>query len=301
MPRISRLSIAKKDIFALFDKASQKVYSHPELGRILDQHRGFWRLAGSTTVNPFIGFLFKQGKLKEHRFVAEAYGKESVRYSWGDASVYELAQSLRPRSYLTHATAVALHGLNDLVPRTIFINAEQSPKYSNPGSLTQKGIDHAFSRKQRQSNMIYKYADWSITVVNGKHTGGLGVEQLAGPSGENLRSTDIERTLIDIVVRPDYAGGIFQVLDAYRSAMGRLSTNRLVATLKKLDYVYPYHQAIGFLMQTAGYERKRYEMLRQLGLNYDFYLAHAMQRPEFSTEWRIYYPRGASFEATSTT
>jgi hypothetical protein len=98
--------------------------------------------------------------------------------------------------------------------------------------------------------------------------------------------------LIDITVRPTYGGGIFQVLEAYRTAKERLSTNRLLATLKKLDYVYPYHQAIGFLMERAGYEERRYGLLRQPGLKYDFYLSHGMKDPEYSKPWRLFYPRG---------
>jgi predicted transcriptional regulator of viral defense system len=292
MPRPTRLTIAKKDIFALFDQASQKVYSQAQLARILAEQRAGWRLVERTTARDFIAFLERQGKLKANAFRAEKYGRETTRYSWGDVSIYELAQSIQPRGFLSHSTAVALHGLTDLIPKTLYLNVEQSPKPTPSGSLTQHGIDLAFSRKQRQSNMTYDHGDWSVTIINGKNTDALGIEEIVGPSEEQLRVTNLERTLIDIVVRPAYGGGIFQVLEAYRSAEERVSTNRLVATLKKLDYVYPYHQAIGFLMERAGYGDKRYSMLGQLGLKFDFYLVHGMKDPEYSSKWRLFFPKG---------
>lgn len=291
MARPTRLTIAKKDILALFDQSPQKMYSQTQLAGILVQQRAYWRLAERTTARDFIAFLEKQGNLKPNTFRAEKYGRETTRYSWGDASIYELAQSLQPRGYLSHSTAVALHGLTNLIPKTLYLNVEQSPKPVPSTSLTQRGIDLAFSRKQRQSNMTYEREDWSVTIINGKNTGALGVEEIVGPSEERLRATNIERTLIDIVVRPTYAGGIFQVLEAYRAAKDRLSTNRLVATLKKLDYVYPYHQAIGFLMERAGYDDKRCAMLRHLGLEFDFYLAHDMKEPEYSNKWHLFFPK----------
>lgn len=292
MARPTRLTIAKKDIFTLFDQSSQKVYSQAQLAGILVQQRAYWRLAERTTARDFIAFLENQGKLKANTFRAEKYSRETTRYSWGDASIYELAQSLQPRGYLSHSTAVALHGLADLIPKTLYLNVEQSPKPAPSGSLTQRGIDLAFSRKQRRSNMTYDHDDWSVTIINGKNTAALGVEEIVGPSEERLRVTNLERTLIDLVVRPTYAGGIFQVLEAYRAAKDRVSTNRLVATLKKLDYVYPYHQAIGFLMERAGYGDRRYTMLSQLGLKFDFYLAHGMKEPEYSSKWRLFFPKG---------
>ena len=131
-----------------------------------------------------------------------------------------------------------------------------------------------------------------MTIINGKNTNRLAVEKTVGPSSEQLEATDLERTLIDIVVRPAYAGGIYQVLEAYRAAKERASANRLVSILKKLDYVYPYHQAIGFLMQRAGYPERRLSLLRNLGITHNFYLVHGIQQPEYDASWHLFYPKG---------
>ena len=107
-----------------------------------------------------------------------------------------------------------------------------------------------------------------------------------------VATTKIERTLIDIAVRPDYAGGPYQVLEAYVAARGRISGNVLVATLKKLDYVYPYHQVIGAYMLRAGFSRAQLAPLQRLGLNYDFYLTYGLKEADFIKEWRLHVPKG---------
>ena len=107
-------------------------------------------------------------------------------------------------------------------------------------------------------------------------------------------ATDIERTLIDIIVRPVYAGGVAHVLQCYIAAKSLLSPQKLFMALRKIDYVYPYHQAVGFYMQRAGFDPGILADLRKDGLRYDFYLAHGMKRRAYDPEWRIFFPKGLS-------
>jgi hypothetical protein len=76
-----------------------------------------------------------------------------------------------------------------------------------------------------------------------------------------VRSTSIERTLIDLTVRPACAGGVEHVLAAYRRARGRVCVRKLLAALRALDYVYPFHQAVAFYVQLAGYPESEYNLL----------------------------------------
>jgi hypothetical protein len=291
MPKPSRLTLAKDEILSLFSNASQTVYSEAELAGLLLEKRESWHLPKSNNTSHFISFLESHGNLKGHEFRSEHYERSIIRYSWGKASPLELALSLKPRGYLCHATAVTLHGLVKLSPKMIYLNVEQSHKPSRPSHLNQHGIDLAFSRQQRQSNLIYVNGSTSVAMIAGKNTKQLGVEAITGPASESLQATNLERTLIDIVVRPAYSGGIHEVLKAYRAARDRIVVGRLLYTLSKLGYVYPYHQAIGFLMQKAGYPENSYAKLRSLGLVHKFYLAHGMDQPQYSEDWRLFYPK----------
>jgi hypothetical protein len=173
----------------------------------------------------------------------------------------------------------------------ICVSREQSQQYGRESTLEQEGIDNAFRQPERRSNALFTYDNFQVVLLHGKNTGRLEVGTITY-GRELLPITKLERTLIDITVRPAYAGGVYQVLEAYRRAQSDMSTSVLLATLKKLDYAYPYHQAIGFYMQRAGYAPQQYERLRSLGLNHDFYLAHGLRDREFDSGWRLYFPKG---------
>jgi hypothetical protein len=239
----------------------------------------------------FIEFLIEKGDLHIKEIIPVNHDIPTIyRYVWKEASLFEVALSLKRQAYLCHGTAVAIHGLNDQIPQRLYLNKEQSPKGS-PGGLTQTGIDRAFANKQRETRLIYRFDETEVAVVWGKSTGNLEVIEMNYEEA-NLRVTSIERTLIDIAVRPAYAGGPLQVLAAYRGAMEKASVGVLVATLRKLEYVYPFHQAIGFYMERAGYPESKYKRLKELGIEFDFYLSYGVKDPEYVPNWRIYIPRG---------
>ncbi len=214
------------------------------------------------------------------------------RYAVGDPSPFELAQSLRGGAYLSHASAVSLLGLNDQIPKTLYGNKEQSPKPVPTTPLSQERLDRAFRGSPRRSNYFYRHAEYHFVLLSGKNTQDFGVEAMTGPHGEPLRVTNLERTLLDIAVRPIYAGGVYQVLEAYRTAADRLSVSGLLEALKKLDYVYPYHQVLGFYLEKAGLPAEKTKPFRDLGLEWDFYLTHGLRDFEHVPSWRLYVPRG---------
>jgi predicted transcriptional regulator of viral defense system len=292
--RPPRLKLARSDIATFFERSSQKIFTYSDLAKIFLTHRQLWHLAENTTVEGFLDFLLGNTELRFIHLESESHpnARPIKRYSWGSIPPLLLGASLVRDAYLSHGTAVLIHALTDQLPNMIYVNKEQSPKPVPRGSLSQAGIDNAFSRRQRESTFVYTYEDSRFLLLNGKNTGRLEVGTM--PIGDTLvvPATKLERTLIDIAVRPAYAGGVYQVLEAYRRAKGRASVATLLATLRRLNYVYPYHQVIGFYLERAGFESRQYERLRELGFQYDFYLTYGIRDREYDSSWRLFYPKG---------
>jgi hypothetical protein len=266
-----------------------KIFSPTQLLREIQIHAESWEIRSSFDERKFIDFMLQDLSLKEVILKSAVYA-DVDRYSWGTPSPYELALSIRPGSYLSHATAVFLNQLTNQIPSMLYANKEQGKK-GGGGSLSQAAIDKAFAAPQRRSTNVFRSAGTRITALNGKFTGQAGVIAGTGPAGEPIALTSLERTLIDIVVRPTYAGGIFQVLEAYKAAISRIDISTMIALLGALSFVYPYHQAIGFLLQMAGYPASALDSLRQRGLNFDFYLAHGIVEKRYVREWRLFVPK----------
>ena len=290
--RTARNAQTSSTITEFFDSLGKRVFLRSELIRLIDKNREQWAIVQDVSPDEVIDDLVESLPLRYFVLKSGNYTNEFQRYAWRAPDPLEVAASIRaPKSYLCHSSALFMHKLVDHLPRELCVNYEQSGKPKPSGGLTQEALNRAFRGKQRQSAFTFQYEDCHIVVLSGKHTGGLEVREMPLATGTKVRVTTLERTLIDATVRPGYAGGVASVLEAYRRAHGLVSVPKLVDTLKELDHVYPFHQAIGFYMERAGFVAKQLALLKALGTNWDFYLAHGLRNPVFNREWRIHHPK----------
>jgi hypothetical protein len=273
-----------------FEDGANDTFSISDLTSILVEHSDKWSLPRSMTPQGFLKMLLRRTKLREVQLKSPSYSP-LLRYTWGnDASPVSIANSIKDGAFFSHASAMWIHGLGG-GDKNIFINKEQSEKPPNSGQLSQDAIHRAFRNQQRHSKLTYKYKHATITVLNGKNTGRAAVGPITTPSGHKVDVTSLERTLIDITVRPGYSGGVSSVLRAYRLAKNRVSVKRLLSLLDEFDYTYPYHQSIGFYFNRAGYNEADQALARTDGVQFDFYLCHGLKDPAFDSDWRVFFPR----------
>jgi predicted transcriptional regulator of viral defense system len=292
--RRSTLEISKRELIEYFTKFHKNILTYDQIEKILVEQRKSWRLANSVTVNKLIKFLIAKTQLREIQLnFPSTLIPNFNRFCWGNPSPLAIAASLKPEYYFSHYTAMSIHRLTEQMPKIIYLTWEQPEKARNIKPLEQRKIDWAFSQNPRISQNFASLNDHKICILYGMHTGGLGIIRIEGLEGEKLRVTNVERTLIDITVRPFYAGGVFEVLKAFKLAKDQVSVNKLATTLKRIGYVYPYHQAIGFYLERSGaYKKSSIDIFRRMEKNYDFYLTYQIKDKEYSKDWRLFYPKG---------
>lgn len=295
----SRIQIAKPDIIKAFS-AGPRVLRAQDVAKLFNEQRDFWRLAKGTSLASFVRFMTDKANLKS---VCFAFPNRDVGgYTWGDAPLLEILLGLVEDSYYSHYTAVRFHGLTEQVPKTIYLSRERpssSAAHRKPlEPFNQEAIDAAFARPPRISKNEVEIPNEQLRVVllEGAYQGGLGVTageiNLGGVRNLHLRFTGLERTLIDIAVRPFYAGGVFEVAKAFEQSKDRVSVNTLAAMLKRMAFGYPYHQVIGYYLERSGYKSSLIELFQRQPMQRDFYLTHNMSDKSYIRRWRLYVPQG---------
>lgn len=290
MSRLPQILISKKQIENFLDSTQRHVFTSNQLKYIFSRKRELWKLGYSYSFNNFLTFLLEKSFLK----LLNIYSHNL--YSWRvdnlDDIIYEVALSLKPRSYISHYSAMFLQNLTEQIPKTIYVTYERlNALPSKKTTLTQTDIDLAFQKNERSSNSIYEVGNFKIQLISSARNDKLGITSYTLTSGRQIPITNIERTLIDATTRPSLSGGVLEVVKAYKAALSKIQVVKLRAYLLSMNYTYPYEQAVGFYLDYAGLSEKRLKRIQDMCKNdFDFYLDRKMIEPLYSQKWRIYYP-----------
>lgn len=289
----------KKTIKTSFEKVRQtfdseivRSFNESKFIQLFNKYKYEWELPASATPKKLLDHLINQGVLINSIYL-EPSGKNRTLYSLKNQDNLTIISGIKGNSYYSFYTALFLHQLTLQIPKTYYLNYEHTTGIQNSMAeinLTQNAIDIAFSKGQRKSSVIYSFSDNKVVITNGKQTGKLGVIRQESEN-QSFEYTNLERTLIDAVVRPQYAGGIVEVLEAFKLAKNNIDIDKLNKYLEKLAYSYPYHQAIGFYLEKANYKEQDINYFRK-NMKVDFYLTYDIRNKDYSKTWKLYYPKG---------
>jgi len=277
-------------LISLLSLTGQKVFRFAELRVFVEKNRESLGIPKTLTLPKLVNQLLETGIVEKVDF--DFPFRKEVRYCIGNLRPLEKLLHAYPNAYFSHHTAATYNKLLSASLTQLFLNNEQKSIPQFLGELTQEGIDIAFRNKSRITSNTANFDKYLVYLLNGKNTNCLGVKSIVLDSGEEVRITSVERTLIDMVVRPFYSGGPITVLTAFRNAHSMVSVPTMRNLLNQLAFVYPYHQAVGFYLQLSNcYSVEDMNLFRDLGFKFDFYLANAIKEVAYSKDWRMYYPK----------
>ena len=212
------------------------------------------------------------------------------------AKVLEVSFLLIPKAYISHFSAMYYHNLTQQLPKKIYLSVERK-SHAPHNKLEQKVINEALCKLGRLPKNIFSIFGYKIYLVHAKEANRVGIKRVSLFDKE-YRITTIERTMIDIVVRNEISGGMEEVIQVYKKAFDlyykEISINKIVFILKKLNYIYPYHQVVGYLLSKSGFDVSKIK--KEFDFQNDFFITRGEVNSNLSNliyddEFKLYIPK----------
>lgn len=203
-----------------------------------------------------------------------------------EVSEEQIIQEANPWAVFGFLTALAYHGLTDLLPKDLyaihFTDGDHLRRIPL-GTMPEDWAD-GLSRPspKRPPRLNEKEVHW--TEMAGSRAFGV---MVGYSSGLPIYVTDVERTLLDAIRMPEKCGGIAKVLQAWRDAEG-FDLDRLIAYTEKYD-IQNLRQRVGYLVEKLGLSHPQLEVWRgrlQRGGSVKL-VAKSAYSGTYSTEWNL--------------
>ena len=130
------------------------------------------------------------------------------------------------------------------------------------GLITQPSLKEQVVReKHKTETVVLKGVEFQFIYHNEKHF--FGVKKAWIDSHNKVPCSDLEKTMIDCLYMPAYAGGIIEVAKALWTARGKLDYGKLLSYAKQFDSQVVIKR-LGYLLDKLGIETDIIDQLRGL-------------------------------------
>lgn len=197
--------------------------------------------------------------------------------------------------YLSHLGAIWALATTAKLPHALYITREMPGKSGIRSSfINDENIAKAFTQPARTSNNYITYLGQIIYLLEKKDLKKTDVCQTQKKiNGKQyiLSHTSLERTFIDCVTAPHYSGGAKGLIANFSNS--QLNIKALISTYERLDFLYPYWQSIGFLLDLFGKDEDSqawFEYFKKASQKKLFLHHEAKKSWVFNEKWQIFYP-----------
>ncbi len=162
---------------------------------------------------------------------------------------YEIAMVLVKPAAVSHWSAFHHHGLTQQIPRRVFV------------LTTARAVPRLRGRRARSLKDGYPVFKTIYQFVQVKPDRYFGIED-TWVNEAKIKITDLERTLLDGLMMPQYCGDFSEVLHAFELSIDKINLDKIVNYGLKMDAAIA--KRLGWVLQNQGVELSRIESLHTI-------------------------------------
>lgn len=148
---------------------------------------------------------------------------------------YEIAMALVAPSAVAYLSAMSFHKLTDQVSSLVYImtigDAKEINKHSSYNAYKIRGVTYKIIRIKKDFFFGFE-------------------KQWMG--GQQIFITDLERTLLDGLIRPKYCGGFREVLEAFSQNIDRMEISKIISYAQRIGDTAC--RRVGWILSHCGVE-----------------------------------------------
>jgi len=254
----------------------------------------------SYTYNAFKEFILKTNLITTLNIDVKNSTKTLYKTKYFDEKNFfsknvEISSLLVKHHFISHYSAMYYYKLTYNEPKNFYITQEVfNPPYKK--ELSQEDIFRGMTKKYKETNVFASNKEFKIYKIHGIKTNNFGLKRIKINNFSTLISS-IERLMLEMIIRPNLCGGINEVINAYKvicsDHKNEINVEKIKILMRKMNLKYPYHQAIGFLLEQFNCNYKK--LYTPDTFNNYFFLfktqTNELNNLIVNKKWKIYIPR----------